>query len=87
MLAQITGQIGQNMHVLVFKGTDAEGKRLLDPMQPGNFRVMLGEEVFAYRLPLGSMLPPLFDADSGERFPGNYVYSPFTGKKLVASKP
>lgn len=86
LLAGMLGQLGQNMHFMVFKGTDSSGKRLLDPRQSGNFKFMLGDEAFAWRLPLGSLLPPKFDSESGEQFPGNYLFSPFTGKKLLDRK-
>ena len=38
---------------------------------------------FRYHLPLGSILPAVVDAHSGESFPGNYHFNPFTGDKLV----
>lgn len=87
MFASMMGQLGQNMHMLVFKGTDEAGKRLLDPLAPGNFKVMLGSEEFAFRLPLGSLMPAMYDAATGEQFPGNYLYSPYSGKKLQTTKP
>ena len=30
-----------------------------------------------------SLLPPKFDQDTGEKFPGNYLFNPYTGRKLA----
>ena len=49
--------------------------------------VTVAEKVFRYRLPLGSVLPPRFDPNTEETFPGNYNYSPFTGAKLTTHLP
>lgn len=87
MMGAIMGQLGQNLHMLVFKGIDVAGRRLLDPLQPGSFKVLLGDEAFAFRLPLGSLLPTTYDAETGEQFPGNYLYSPYSGRKLQTAKP
>ena len=40
-----------------------------------------------YRLPLGSLFPPAVDPKTGESFPGNYHFNPFTGDKLTPSAP
>lgn len=42
----------------------------------------MSDETFAWRLPLGSLMPATVDAGSGERFPGNSVYDPYTGRRL-----
>ncbi len=86
LLANMMGAMGQGMHFIAFKGKDAEGKHLVDPKAKGRIVVKMGAKEFPFRLPLGSLLPPKIDTDSGEHFPGNYDYNPFTGKKLIASK-
>ena len=40
--------------------------------------------VAATKFPLGSLLKPRIDPVSGESFPGNYGYNPYTGVKLDA---
>lgn len=87
VLGNMLGQIGRGMEFVCFTGVDDAGARLLDPASPARFSVRLREDSFAWRLPLGSLLPPRFDPDTRERFPGNYLYSPFTGKELSAEKP
>ena len=52
-------------------------------MRDGRIVLVLGDETFAWRTPLGSLLPPKFDPETNEPFPGNYLYSPFTGRKLT----
>ena len=54
---------------------------------PASCRVRLGKKKYDYRLPLGSVLAPRYDPDTGEQFPGNYFFNPYTGTKLVLSKP
>jgi hypothetical protein len=48
-------------------------------------REHIGPKIFRYRLPLGSFLDPAVDVKTGETFPGNYHFNPFTGSPL--SKP
>jgi hypothetical protein len=79
--ANMMGQLGQGMHFIAFPGTD-DSKLLLDAKKPGQFVVKMGAKEFAFRLPIGSVLPPKMDKETGERFPGNYEFNPFTGKKL-----
>jgi hypothetical protein len=102
VIANMLGQVGQGMHFMAFKGTKesnandkslhsddvaASKQRLIDPKLPGRVTVRIGEQNFEYRLPLGSLLSPKFDPDTGERYPGNYEYSPYSGKKLDPKKP
>jgi hypothetical protein len=87
VLANILGQFGQSMEFICFKGIDSQGKKLLDPLGSGSLSVTLGNTIFRWRLPLGSLLPPNYDLQTGEEFPGNYIYNPFTGRKLVSTPP
>jgi hypothetical protein len=87
MLANMLGQFGEGMQFIVFKGKDAKGKRYADPRQSGSLVFNLADAEFKWRLPLGCFLPSKYDVATGEEFPGNYEYSPYSGKKLVAAKP
>lgn len=82
MMANMLGQFGQGMEFLVYPNTK-EGKRIIDPTQKGNFEYTAFGEKEKWRLPLGSLLPPMYDEKTGEQFPGNYIYNPFTGEKLT----
>ena len=83
MLAGMLGQMGQSMEFIVFKGNNKDGAKHLNPKSKGSFTLILGEKEFKWRLPLASLLPPKFDPDTSDEFPGNYIYNPFTGKKLI----
>jgi len=87
MFANMMGQIGQGMEFVVFKGKNEEGRKYVNPVQKGFLTVRLGDKEFKYRLPLGCFLPPKYDPKTGEEFPGNYIYSPFTGTELQTTKP
>lgn len=80
--ASMLGQFGSNVHFLAFPLADDAGRRIADPLGDGRFVVRLDDVEYAYRLPLGSLLPPMRDAANGEVFPGNYAYNPFTGARL-----
>lgn len=83
VMANMLGQFGQGMEFICFKGFDSKGRRLLEPMGNTSFSAKLGDAMFKWRLPLGSLLPPKYDPQTEEKFPGNYIYNPFTGSKLL----
>jgi hypothetical protein len=85
ILASSMGAMGSHMEFLVFKGTDGNGARIADPRKEGSLTVHVGSVAMRYRLPLGSLLPPAIDRKTGESFPGNYRFNPFTGNKLSAA--
>jgi hypothetical protein len=71
----------QGMEFVVFPAR-ADGKPLIDALQPGTLQVWLYDQTYRFRTPLGSLLPVKVDAKTGEEFPGNYSFNPFTGEKL-----
>jgi len=83
LMGQMLGQFGQGMEFLVYSDKNARGERILDPSKSGEFVYSLFGDEFSWRLPLGSMLPPRFDRETGEKFPGNYKYNPYTGDELI----
>jgi hypothetical protein len=83
MLAATMGQVGQGMEFLVYPGK-ADGKLLVNAAQTGSLAITFYGKKHQWRLPLGSLLPPRVDKKTGEDFPGNYQYNPFTGDKLDA---
>jgi hypothetical protein len=85
--ANMLGQFGKGMELVCFKGKDEQGRRLLDPRGNGMLNVTYKNKRYSWRLPLGSLLPPKYDAQTGEKYPGNYVFSPFTGAKLTDKAP
>ena len=87
MFGKMLGEFGKGMELVCFKGKDDSGARLLDPRKKGQLLVSYGGKEYKWRLPLGSLLPPKYDAESGEKFPGNYLFSPYTGAKLTDKAP
>ena len=85
MLSNAMGKLGENMHFFLFPSKNAKGKRISDARQTGVLTVNSGMTTATYRLPLGSVLPPRYDATTGEKFPGNYQFNPYTGAKLETS--
>lgn len=81
MLAGTMGQMGQGMEFVVYPGK-ADGKLLIDAAQPGALAITFYGKKHQWRLPLGSLLPPKVDRKTGEDFPGNYQFNPYTGDKL-----
>jgi hypothetical protein len=82
-LAGMAGAVGGAMEFVVYPAKSADGKVLVDAMQNGTLKVKLYENNYSWRLPLGSLLPARVDQKSGEEFPGNYQFNPFTGDKLI----
>lgn len=84
MFKNLLGEMGDNLQFFAFPGKGGDGKRLADPLGNGSFKVSVGEETYSYRLPLGSLLIPRRDPNTGEEFPGSYRFNPYTGTELKA---
>jgi hypothetical protein len=84
VIVNMLGPLGQNMHFILFPAKTKDGQPIADATKEGLLSIGLGDQQFKYRLPLGSVLPPKYDPKTGEKFPGNYTYNPFTGSELVA---
>jgi hypothetical protein len=82
-LASTAGPLGQAMELVVFPAR-VDGKPVIDATQTGMLQVRLYDQSYQWRLPLGSVLPARKDAKTGEEFPGNYLFNPYTGEKLIA---
>lgn len=80
-IAAMAGPVGKNIEFVVFPAK-ADGKLQIDAGSEGRLRVTFYDEVIDWRLPLGSLLPVRKDAKTGEEFPGNYSFNPFTGERL-----
>lgn len=82
LMANVVGQMGTNLNFYAFPAKAQDGKPVADPLGTGKLTIKLGSEEYAFRLPLGSLLPPRHDPASGEAFPGSYRYNPYTGAAL-----
>ncbi len=74
----------QGMEFVVFPAK-ADGKPLIDALQAGSVQLTLYDQTNRFRTPLGSLLPVKVDAKTGEEFPGNYSFNPFTGEKSTCA--
>lgn len=82
-MAAMVGQVGQAMEFVVYPAKAADGKLQFDALQTGSVKIALYDANFSWRLPLGSLLPMRVDKKTGEEFPGNYQFNPFTGDRLT----
>jgi hypothetical protein len=83
LISNMMGTLGRHFEFLVFSNADKAGNPIADPKASGSLIVHVGNLPMQYRLPIGSVLPPVVDPKSGETFPGNYRFNPYTGNKLV----
>lgn len=86
IFAQMLGRYGDGLYFMVFREQNARGKRQLDPTSEARFSVSYSKLTFRWRLPLGAFLPDKVDPETGEEFPGNYRFNPYTGGRLVEKK-
>jgi hypothetical protein len=84
VLAQAAGAVGQALEFAVYP-SKVDGKPI-DAGMAGRLAVTFYGRPQNWRLPLGSVLPPKTDKATGESFPGNFEYNPFTGKKIEVAK-
>jgi hypothetical protein len=87
LIAGMLGQLGQGLEFIALPGRQAGGARVADPLREGRFTVMLEQAKFEWRLPLGSLLPPVYDGKTGEQFQGDYRFNPYTGDALKPQRP
>jgi hypothetical protein len=84
VLAQASGAVGEALEFLVYPAK-VDGKAI-DAGMAGKLSVTFYGKAQNWRLPLGSVLPPKTDKATGEIFPGNFEFNPFTGKKIEVGK-
>lgn len=82
MMSRTIGAMGENMQFFAFPAKDDKGRPLADPLSQGKLTVEVAERRFAYPLPLVSLLQPAVDPQTGDEFPGNYRFNPYTGAPL-----
>ncbi len=83
LLSNMMGATGAHLEFFAFPADAKDGGRVVDPERDGSFAVHVLDLTFNYRLPLGSLLSPQIDPKTGESFPGNFHFNPFTGDKLA----
>jgi hypothetical protein len=81
-MKQQMGEMGENLCFVCFPAKDSAGISFANPKKDGKFTIELGEKVFKYRLPLGSLMPAKYCLICDEDLKGNFNYCPFCGSKL-----
>jgi hypothetical protein len=81
ILSNMLGPFGQGLQMVLYPSAQGD-QRLLDPLKNGSFSFQLYDKSFKWRLPLGSLLPPMIDPQTNEEFPGDFLYNPYSGGKL-----
>jgi hypothetical protein len=84
MMANMLGQFGQGMEFLLYPNPATKGTAKVSAINEGRFEYSAFGHDFTWRLPLGSLLAPRVDPATGEEFPGDYKFNPYTGGKLGA---
>ncbi len=87
ILASMLGGYGENFHFFLFPANDAAAGAIAAAGERGEFSVVVGDEVYTFRLPLGAVLPPKFCPIDGEKLSGAWTYCPWHGATLVDEKP
>ncbi|MEO9966765.1 MAG: hypothetical protein ABJF11_13290 [Reichenbachiella sp.] len=82
-LANMIGQMGQNIEFYVFSNKKINGDAVLDPETAGKFSVVFNGHKFNWRLPLGSLVPRKKCPKGDELHSGSWSYCPWHGSKLV----
>lgn len=81
MLANMLGQFGQGIEFLLYPNPPT-GAQKLEATKPGAFTYTAFGRQYDWKLPLPSLLPTKVDAKTGQEFPGDYLFNPYTGEKL-----
>lgn len=86
MMVGTLGKLGEAVEFVVFKDGDKQGRSLMVPDAHLVATLRFDDETFVWRLPAISLQPVRLDRATGDTFPADYEFSPFTGHKLEATK-
>jgi len=82
IVASMLGEMGENMHFLVFPAKNKQGEIIADATGNTAFTITLGDNDYDWRLPLGSLLDPKTCPNDGERMSGAWSFCPWHGLTL-----
>lgn len=83
---KMMGDMGENMHFLVFSDEAGKGARVADPKVNGKIQFIYKEENFTWHTPLNSLTPPKYCPKNNEAMNGKWTYCPWHGEKLLEQK-
>lgn len=79
VLKDMLGAFGEAFELVVFPDPET---RISRATSPGQIHLQIADQTLAWRTPLAGLLPPVVDPSTGEQFPGNYVFNPYSGRRL-----
>lgn len=86
VLSNMLGNMGENIHFILFKGYTNKNKRFIEPLEDDDFLVFVGGEKFEYNLPIGALMPSKTCPNHAEEMRGSWNFCPFCGSQLVLIK-
>lgn len=84
MYAQMMGQFGENMHLIVFQKRNSAGELIADPLVEKNITLHTSGIDFEWRLPMSALVPKKKCPEDGELVNGTWKFCPYHGNELEA---
>lgn len=84
MYAQMMGQFGENMHLIVFQKRNSAGELIADPLEEKNITLHTSGVDFEWRLPMSALVPKKKCPEDGELVNGTWKFCPYHGNELEA---
>jgi len=84
MLGNMLGQMGNNIHFILYKSIRGNEVLPINPVGNGLLTVKLGDFERTVDLPLNSLLLEKKCSEDGKLYSGKYIFCPIHGKKLMA---
>jgi hypothetical protein len=85
VFVNMLGPMGQNMHFLLFPGSDETGTPIANAKGKGRLNVKVGDREFTWRLPLDALLPPQVCGNCKQDCKGSWFFCPWCGTKITKS--
>jgi hypothetical protein len=82
MMAKMLGQFGDGMEFIVYSNDGTESS-IISASKKGSFSYVAFAARYEWKLPLVSLLSPKIDPKTKQSFPGDYIFNPYTGEKLL----
>ncbi|QQX77315.1 MULTISPECIES: hypothetical protein [Aequorivita] len=83
MIGNMLGQMGNNIHFVLYKSIRGNEVLPVDPLGNGELTIKLGDFERTVDLPLNSLLLEKKCNEDGKLYSGKYIFCPIHGKKLV----
>jgi hypothetical protein len=81
ILGNALGTFGKDMVLQIYPGSKDANETNWEKRE-GKLAVRVYDQNFLWRLPLPSTLPPRHNPKTGDEYPGDYKFDPYTGDRL-----